>query len=292
MKKIIIIMALTVISTTAQNVCGQNLRKTYQRVVKEGLERTSTLKKDTITEQDLNHLPELLRNYLKLTGVVGKEKVHNVRIVFKGRMRSNPEDPWMEFTSEQYNFFDHQIRAFYIKAKKMGIPANGLHLYQNEQAYMKIKLAGLFKIIDVDGAEMNQSETVTFLNDICFFAPAALVSMNNVNWQQLDSNQLKATYTINSQEISATLIFDSHGWLVNFRSNDRYELSNTKAISHPWYTPVNERGNFHGYTLPSKAGAWYKRPDKEFCYGEFITVDVQYNCNNKKDNHPPKTPNR
>lgn len=260
-------------------ILGQNLRRTYKHVVREGLIRTSKLPAHAITEQDLVNLPVLLQHYLKINGFIGQEHINNVKIMFNGRMRSNPNEPWMYFTSEQYNFFDKPTRAFYIKAKKMGIPANGLHLYQDEKAYMKIKLAGLIKIIDVDGQEMNQSETVTFLNDICFFAPAALIDMDNIDWEELDDKQLKATYKTNSQMIVAVLEFNDDGRLINFISNDRYELAGKDVYQRPWFTPVEEYGTFKQYTLPQKAGAWYKRPEGDFCYGEFATMEVLYNVN-------------
>ncbi len=271
-------MALTGISIYSLITFGQKLSKTYKNVVKEGIDRTSSYTKDIITEKDILHLPSLLQEYLKLSGVIGQERVHNVKITFKGRMRSNPEDSWFYFTSEQYNFFDQPTRAFYIKAKKAGIPVKGLHLYQNEKAYMKIKLAGLISIIDVDGPEMDQSETVTFLNDICFFAPAVLVDLKNIQWQELDKNRLKAIYTNGSQKISAELFFDKEGRLTNFISNDRYELAGKKSVQRPWFTPITAYAQFGKNTLPQKAGAWYKRHDGDFCYGEFETIDVSYNC--------------
>lgn len=280
MNKILLIMTL-VLAFGGKSTHSQNLRKTYKNVIADGLERTSGLSKDIITDEDLKDLPRLLQKHLKFAGVIGKERVYNVKIVFKGRMRSNPDDPWMHFTSEQYNFFDDPTRAFYIKAKKMGIPANGLHLYKNEKAFMKIKLAGLFKIIDESGPEMDQSETVTFLNDICFFAPARLLD-EEIQWEEIDSTRLKATYTNGDQTVSAELIFNKEGKLVNFISNDRYELVGKEPVKRPWYTPVEEFGTFGDYRLPKQAGAWYKRPGLDFCYGEFTTVKVEYNCGRNK----------
>ncbi len=280
MKKPLII--IIIFSISILNIMGQNLKQTYRDVVNRGISRTSLLTADTIRDKDLIHLPLLLQKYLNLTGVVGQERVRNVRIIFEGRMRSNPTDPWMSFSSEQYNFFDNNTRAFFIKAKKMGVPASGLHLYQNEEAFMKIKLAGLIKIIDVAGPEMDQSETVTFLNDICFFAPAVLVDLKNISWIELDSHRLEAKYTNGSQTISSQLVFNEEGWLINFISNDRYEIIGKEANQRPWYTPVEEYGEFGSYKLPKKAGTWYKRPDQEFCYGEFTTVDVYYNIQSVK----------
>lgn len=272
-------MALILFSIQFSNGFAQNLKGTYRDVVRQGIKRTSALPTDTISRADISHLPPMLQKHLELSGVIGQERVNNVKIVFKGRMRSNPDEPWMYFTSEQYNFFDEPTRAFYIKAKKMGIPANGLHLYKDEKAFMKIKLAGIFKIIDVDGQKMNQSETVTFLNDICFFAPAVLVDLENISYEKLDSNRLKATYTNGSQTISAVLIFNEKGRLINFISNHRYELINNQSYKRPWYTPIKEFTIFGKNTVPKQAEAWYKRTDSDFCYGEFTTVDVKYNIN-------------
>lgn len=270
-------MTLIVLTLTLSAIFGQNLKRTYRNIVEKGIKRTSELSADTIKKEDLTHLPPLLQTYLERTGVVGQPRVHNVKIEFKGRMRSNPGDSWMYFTSEQYNFFDDPTRAFYIRAKKAGLPANGLHLYQNKSAYMKIKLAGLFQIINADGPEMDQSETVTFLNDICFFAPAVLVDFE-IEWEELADNRLKATYNNGKHTVSAELVFTEDGQLKNFISNDRYEIQGKEAHLRPWFTPVEEFGRFGNYMLPQKAGAWYKRPDGDFCYGEFTTVNVEYNC--------------
>ena len=277
MKKILIIMAITGITVCSLLGLSQKLSRTYKSIVCEGINRTLTLQKDIISTDDIAHLPALLQEYLKQAGVVGQERVHNVKIVFKGRMHSNPDEPWFYFTSEQYNFFDNPTRAFYIKAKKAGIPVNGLHLYQHGKAFMKIRLAGLFNIINVDGPEMNQSETVTFLNDICFFAPAVLVDLKNIEWQELGKNRLKAIYTNDNQTISAELFFNEEGKLVNFISNDRYDLAGKRSVQRPWFTPVTSYSKFGENTLPQKAGAWYKRPDGDFCYGEFETVEIIYN---------------
>jgi hypothetical protein len=34
----------------------------------------------------------------------------------------------------------------------------------------------------------------------------------------------------------------------------------------------------NGFRLPSKARLIYKRPDGDFCYGEFDLVAIEYNC--------------
>ena len=107
------------------------MKKQFKKEVAIGLERTSSIPDETLTEMDLEPLPKLVQKYIRYTGALGKSKVKNVRVEFNGKIRGNPEDGWMKFKSVQYNFFDEPTRAFYIKARKMGIPAFGLHLYKD-----------------------------------------------------------------------------------------------------------------------------------------------------------------
>lgn len=262
---------------------SQNMKKTYEKEVQYGLERTKNSNSDILTEKDIEHLPSLVQRYLRYAGVIGKEKVVNFRVEFEGVIRSNPEDKWMKLTSVQYNFSDNPTRVFYIKARKMGIPAVGIHLYKQETAIMHIKLAGLFTIVNAQGPEMNQGETVTVFNDMCFMAPATLID-KRIRWEEIDSSSVKAYFTNGGITISATLFFYETGELINFISNDRFETKDGKTYKkYPWVTPVfGGYSQINGYKLPNGAKAIYRRPEGDFCYGEFLIKKVEYNCKELK----------
>jgi hypothetical protein len=258
------------------------LKKEYESVVRAVLNRTSSFKPRLIIESDLQHLPPIVGKYLYCTGVVGKEEIFNIRIKFEGKIRSKPDNSWMTFTSEQYNFFDKPTRIFYIKAFKMGIPVTGIHLYKDEKATMIIKLAGLFKIVDAKGVEMNQGETVTIFNDMCCMAPATLID-KNIKWEIINSLTVKASYTNGNITINATLLFNEKGELVNFVSNDRFETADGKTYkNYPWSTPIREYTVMNGIKTASSASTIYHRPDADFCYGEFILKEIEYNCRELK----------
>jgi hypothetical protein len=261
---------------------SQSMKKIYKNEVEAGLNRTNSIKPGTIEEIDLQHLPPIVKKYLTNASVIGKEKVVNVRTKFVGKIRSKPNDGWMTFSSEQYNFFDQPTRIFYIKAHKMGIPATGIHLYKNETAIMVIKIAGLFKVVDAKGIEMNQGETVTVFNDMCFMAPASLID-KNIKWELIDSLTVKARYTNGSISISAKLYFNEQGELINFVSNDRFESADGKIYkNYPWSTPIKEYKDFKGIKIASSASIIFHRPDTDFCYGEFILKEIEYNCKELK----------
>jgi hypothetical protein len=258
------------------------MKRKYKNEVIAGLNRTNSLKSKTIEESDLQHLPPIVKKYLTYVGVISKERIVNVRIKFAGKIRTRPSDAWMTFTSEQYNFFDQPARIFYIRARKMGIPATGLHLYKNETAIMVIKIAGLFKVVDAKGVEMNQGETVTLFNDMCFMAPATLIDQT-IQWESIDPLTVKARYTNGNITISAILFFNGIGELVNFISNDRYESADGKIYkNYPWSTPVKEYRDLHGIRIASSASTIFHRPDNDFCYGEFKLKEIEYNCKELK----------
>ena len=82
------------------------------------LETSSKLEKNLITEKDIEHLPLPVQKYLRYAGVINKEKVNNVRIVFDVEMREKGKD-WFKATSVQYNFFDEPTRLFFMKGENV-----------------------------------------------------------------------------------------------------------------------------------------------------------------------------
>jgi hypothetical protein len=254
----------------------------YRKAVLKELERTKAIHKEILTEKDIQHLPDIVQKYMHFTGSIGKEKIINFRAEFKGGIRSKSTDEFMPLKSVQYNFMDKPTRIFYIEAKKKGIPAKGIHLYKDEKAIMKIKILGLFTVVDAKGPEMNQGETVTVFNDMCFMAPQTLID-KNITWETIDNLTVKAKFINGNITIGATLYFNENGKLTNFMSNDRFETSDGKTYkNYLWLTPVMEYTDIKGYRLPSSAKLIYRHPDEDFCYGEFILKNIEYNCNTFK----------
>lgn len=259
------------------------MKKRFKKEVLAGLERSERLEKEILSDSEIQYLPVIVQKYLHLTGAVGREKVLNFRVEFKGGIRSLPNDKYMQLKSVQYNFTDQPSRFFYIVARKMGIPAKGIHIYKDQKAMMLIKLLGIFTISDAKGKEMDQGETVTLFNDMCFMAPGTLID-KNIEWSEKDPLTIDAKYTNGNIEISATLFFNVEGKLIDFLSNDRYETTDGKTYyNYPWRTPVSGYKNINGYFLPESAKAIFRHPDGDFCYGEFNLVSVEYNCRGYKE---------
>jgi hypothetical protein len=272
-----VILLISAVITCIAVWFSQSMKRTYANAVRSELKRNSIINPELLTEQDISHLPDIVKKYIRFTGSIGKPKVVNLRTECKGGIRFSPNEEFMTLRSVQYNFLNEHSRLFFITAKKGGIPAIGLHMYQNAQAIFRIKILGLLQVVNAFGAKMNQGESVTVLNDICIMAPGSLID-RRITWEIIDSTTVKAVFTNKGITVSAQLYFTDEGKLVNFISNDRYETNGKDYHNYPWETPILEYKEFNSCQLPSKAKLLFKRKDGDFCYGEFSLVSVEYNC--------------
>jgi hypothetical protein len=184
----------------------------------------------------------------------------------------------MPTEAEQYESFEPASRIFLARASRYGIPFEALHVYAGASASMQVRVLSLFKVVDVRGPEMDQSETVTLFNDMCLLAPATLVGAD-VRWEELDANHVHATFTNAGHTISALLTFNSDGDLANFVSNDRYQLDGKTKKRVPWLTPVSKYRDFGGVRLAAYGEASWQEPEGTWAYARFDLENIEYNLN-------------
>lgn len=254
-----------------------NYRSIYKTEVLRRLKSLNHL--PILTMEDLRLLPEPIQKYLIYAGAVGKPKIQNVRAVWSGNMKRTLKSGWMKINPKQYNFFDEPSRFFYIRAKMFGIPFDGLHIYAGTEATMQIKVASLIQVVDAKGEKMSHGETVTVFNDMCFLAPSTLISQN-ILWETIDSQIVKAQFTNDTIKVSAILKFNAIGELIDFISDDRYYCEDGKTyLAYRWSTPIKQYKDFDGRKVPTYGEAiWHIPYEGEFCYAKFDLKEIEYNC--------------
>ena len=262
---IILIVALLTLATL-------NFENNYRKDVSNNIE-TTNFNEELIAQKDLDSLPPVIQKYLNYVGVKGKPKIKNMKICFEGEMRDKGGD-WFSFTSKQYNFIESPARLFFMKAKINGMPTVGYHVYNKNEASMLIKVLSLFPVINISKNEMYPTETVTYFNDLCLFAPAALID-KKIQWELINSTTVKAIFTNENTTISAILYFNETGQLIDFVSNDRYSISDMKT--YPFSTPAKNYKVINGYNLPTYGEAIWHYPDGEFVYGKFNIKSIEFN---------------
>ncbi len=232
-----------------------------------------------VTADDLLPLPPPVQAFLRAAGVVGQPRVRNFRARMHGRIRGGPDDRWMSMAAEQVNVIQQSARMFYLTASMAGVPVQGYHRYVGSEAAMRIRAAALVPVVTESGAQMTQSETVTLLNDLFIFAPAALLDAG-IDWQAIDARTVIATFTNAGHTIRARVSFNDAGELVDFVSEDRFQLSSDgkNATLMPWSTPVSGYRPFGAVRLPSSGeGRWHDPERGAYTYLELTIDSVDYN---------------
>jgi hypothetical protein len=249
----------------------------FDSAVEKGLQRITT-QPTLLTEADLAPLPEPVQRYLRVTGSLGQPRVQNFRLRFRGQIRSGPAARWMKFTAEQYSFQDEATRLFLMRASSFGIPFEALHMFVGPSATMRVKAASLVQVVDSKGPDMDRAETVTLFNDLCVFAPAALVD-RNIRWEPVDTRSLRAFYTNAGHTVSAELFFNEAGELIDFRSDDRLQSSpDGKTFTRTrWSTPVSGYRAFGPRRVSVHGEARWHPVGGEFTYGKFELEEIEYN---------------
>jgi hypothetical protein len=268
------VLALAVHGFAAEG--PRSLRGEYRRGV--GARSAPAVPSGPVTEADLAPLPEPVREYLRVTGAVGKPRVHRFRATWRGRIRMGPGDPWMEFTAEQVDFVDEPARFFLMKAERSGLPVDVFHAYRGGSATMQVRLLSMVPVVDARGPDLDRAETVTVFNDLCLLAPSALLD-SRVRWEPAKAGSVRARYTAGPHTISAVLVFGEAGELLNFVSEDRMQATpdGTGFVRRRWSTPVTDYRGFGGRRASTRGEGRWHAPEGEFVYLEIEMIDLQTN---------------
>jgi hypothetical protein len=271
---VVVAFLLGVVVVAALDYRPGSFRSQYRREVADLL--TRPIVAGIVTEGDLAPLPPLMQTYLRRVGAVGRPHVRNVHITFDAQMRSAADSPWMQATVDQYEFFDTPARFFFMQARRSGIPVDAFHRYVGDSATFRVRIMGLYPMVDFKGDTLTQSETVTLLNDILVFAPAAVLDLP-FGWEMTGDRTLRATFTNGGHRVSAELTFDAAGDLVGFRSNDRYAAKGKESVLLPWSTPISDYGEVDGVRLGRHGDANWVENGAEWTYGRFTVRSVAHN---------------
>jgi hypothetical protein len=270
----VVLLAAVIHGAYARGPFG--LRAEYERLVRDGTARLAGgARPRIVTEDDLAALPPLVRRYLRFAGVVGTPGARGFRARMTGRIRGSASAPWMPFVAEQFNVHDPPRRYFWMEAARGGLPVDGLHVYGEADASMRIRLLSLLQVVHVSGPQLMRGETVTVLNDRCLFAPWSLLDPS-IRWREIDARSVEATYTNGPHTVRAVLVFDDSGALVDFRSDDRPALAEDGKTLLPqrWSTPVRGYRAMGRHRLVAGGEARYAAPASDYAYIELEVQEV------------------
>jgi hypothetical protein len=264
---------MSLLSTLAAGCTA--LQPEFESRVQAVLRAQPTTAVPPLQEGDLAHLPPPVRRFVLASGAVGRPRVRSFRAEFDAEMFRKPGDAPMASTSVQYNLVDSPTRLFFMRSRMFGLPVQVFHDYAAERATFRVRVASLVNVVDEGGVPFSKVETVTVLNDLCFFAPGALADPR-LSWEAIDDRTARVTFSNGPHRVSATLYFNERDELVDFTSDDRPQLVDGTYRPYRWSTPMEGYQLIDGRRLPTLGSAVYAYPEGPFTYGRFRLRSVAY----------------
>jgi hypothetical protein len=237
---------------------------------------TSSSVNTVVTKEMLYGLPQVVQKWLMNSGVVGKEKIHTVRLKQTGEMRTKPNGKWMPFTATQYFTVDSPAFNWSTTMQMMPmLSMNGRDKFENGKGAMLIKVLGLVNVVnEKENDQINQSSMMRYLAEMCWFPSAALAGY--ITWEAVDSTSAKATMQYKGVTVSGVFQFDSNGNMISF-SGDRWYGSGNDATLQKWFVETNGYATFHGIRIPGKSEVSWKLDKGDFNWLYVHIVDIEYN---------------
>jgi len=227
-----------------------------------------------VTAAMLASLPEPVRRYLEFSGVVGKPLIRTVTVKQTGKIRQSSEKPWMRFRATETYSLDPPGFVWKAKAYRGGLPLLTVRdSYVEGRGGMRVRLAGLFPIVNASGPELDHSSAVRFLNEMMWFPSAFL--RPNITWTAIDDTSAEVSLTDQGRSVSGKLYFAPDGRPTNFISR-RYKDLGTGSEPQLWSTPVTAYGTHCGLNLPIAGQAVWHLESGDFTYIDLRVEEIIY----------------
>lgn len=165
-----------------------------------------------------------------------------------------------------------------MNATMKHLPVDVYHRFVGDFASFRVRVLSLFTMVDAKGPVMDQSETVTILNDLCILAPAALLDPS-LRWEGSSADSATVVFQRAAHTVRATLKFNERDELVDFVSDDRSRASaDGKTFTQErWSTPLSRYRSFGKRLLATHGETLTHAREGTYAYGEFELASIEHN---------------
>ncbi|MFD2515585.1 DUF6544 family protein [Pontibacter locisalis] len=259
-----------------------SIKDQFLEEVQEELRKGPALQQ-SLTPEDLEKLPPLMKNYLQQSGHLGKPLATNCFILYDhAAIKLKPDRDWLKLDCQQFNSSLTTTRIALMRSKLFKIiPFSGKDKYQNNQGNMLIQLAG-FTVSDANGPEMNKAALVTYLSESVLL-PSAILDPN-IKWQEVESRTLRGTINHAGISVSGLFLFNDQNEIYEFQTEDRYYASNSRSYKRTrWSAFLRDYKIVSGYRIPTTLSAVWHLPEGDYEYFKGTLKEIKYGIDSLPD---------
>ncbi|MEH1936782.1 MAG: DUF6544 family protein [Nostoc sp.] len=202
-------------------------------------------------------LPAPVQRYFLHAIALGTPLATSIKLKMQGQLRISPDKPWLPMQAQEIL----TSKGFVWKAVigRGLFQLQGGDYYVNGLGRVQFGLWGLVPFVNAHNLDITRS-SIGRLGGEFFWLPSALLLQPNVTWKAIDDNTIQASFQIDAEPVTLTLVIDANGkvlqvWLP--RWGDRTEDKSWTYI--PFGGVFQAERTFEGLTIPSRisAGWWF-----------------------------------
>lgn len=228
----------------------------------------------SITERDLERLPEEVRRYLRFAGAVGKRRISAVRYRGTGSFRSSPSGPWQAVYREQF-FTTRRPSVCGYARKKVRFLTHVAYFdsYIEGRARMIAKGLSIFPLRDASDDDAARAMFLKLITGTPVY-PTVLLDGALVRWQGSDGTSVAAVFSDGGLEWPAAFFFGDDGSIA------RVELTRPRAPGghaplERWTGTYGEYGEFGGFRLPTRFESAWNLEERDVTFATFTADAIE-----------------
>jgi hypothetical protein len=154
------------------------------------------------------------------------------------------------------------------------LPARVVDAYREGSGMLRVRLWGVFTLVDVSGAEVDSGEMMRFLAEAIWY-PTALVPNERLRWQAVDERSAIAVLRDGGREVAVKFCFDDEG-LISHAEAERFRLEKGRSRKVPWRADCSRYEVRDGLRIPLEARVAWCLPEGEMEYFRGRIESISY----------------
>lgn len=260
------------------NISYSPFKATFDKEMRDRLSQV-TPADEVCRQEEIDTLPQALKQYCEKIGLVGSTKHHAVNIVFPNTRFVFNSEKNMVLTMD-YDLWllsDEPFRSAFITSSMGGVPFDGIdYCTDNNEGGMKGMVGKAVEIFDTHNAQMYKAGLISWLAEGACINPSILLS-DYVTYKEINNTHVEATVTYHGVEGTGVFAFGEDGLLQSFESDERQE-EEIQGVMTPigWRADYKDYQETNGLLIPRIMQAVKVYPDREVVYFDSSNMDITY----------------
>jgi len=263
---LLIALTLIIITCITRQSFHQKTNKHTDKITQQDMEISM------VRNNDLEHLPALIKDWLYAVGVVDSPVINHVQLHQSGKMKLDPEDDWLVPTAKQTINVPETAYVWDVKLPKFY--TLGRDVFHEGRAEMRIHALGLIPVVnEKNHTKLNESALHRFLLEMVWYPSFAL--SENLTWEPLNDTQVNVTLSKFDMHVSAIFTFED-GLLRKVEAM-RYKDVDDDSERLLCVGTIDAYEKHDQWLIPTQLDVTWMMDDTAFTWYKIDVTDITFN---------------